>query len=108
MDEGLSAAVRKVFVTLYKEGLIHRDKRLVNWDPVLHTGLSDLEVESVETKGSLWYFKYPIEGEAGAFITVAATPPPTTPRGTRGAVPPHGERHKHPLRPPPPLPPRRP
>jgi len=50
MDEGLSAAVRKVFVTLYKEGLIYRDKRLVNWDPVLHTGLSVLEVESVETK----------------------------------------------------------
>src|ERR1700720_2031347 len=77
MDEGLSAAVRKVFVALHREGLIYRDKRLVNWDPVLHTGLSDLEVESVETKGSLWYFKYPIEGEAGAFITVATTRPET-------------------------------
>ena len=62
MDEGLSAAVRKVFVRLYREGLIYRDKRLVNWDPKLHTGISDLEVENVETKGSLWYFRYPVEG----------------------------------------------
>jgi len=95
MDEGLSAAVRKVFVTLYKEGLIHRDKRLVNWDPVLHTGLSDLEVESVETKGSLWYFKYPIEGEAGAFLTVATTRPETMLGDTGVAVHPDDERYKH-------------
>ncbi|MBV9636406.1 MAG: class I tRNA ligase family protein, partial [Methylobacteriaceae bacterium] len=55
MDEGLSAAVRKVFVTLYKEGLIYKDKRLVNWDPKLLTAISDLEVEQVEIKGHLWY-----------------------------------------------------
>src|ERR1700681_4722436 len=60
LDEGLSAAVRKVFVALHKEGLIYRDKRLVNWDPRLHTAVSDLEVESRETKGSLWYVNYPI------------------------------------------------
>ncbi|HKW55031.1 MAG TPA: valine--tRNA ligase [Stellaceae bacterium] len=95
MDEGLSAAVRKVFVQLHKEGLIYRDKRLVNWDPVLHTGLSDLEVESVETKGSLWYFKYPIEGEAGQFITVATTRPETMLGDTGVAVHPDDERYKH-------------
>jgi valyl-tRNA synthetase len=95
MDEGLSAAVRKVFVALHREGLIYRDKRLVNWDPVLHTGLSDLEVESVETKGSLWYFKYPIEGEAGAFITVATTRPETMLGDTGVAVHPDDERYKH-------------
>jgi valyl-tRNA synthetase len=97
MDEGLSAAVRKVFVQLHKEGLIYRDKRLVNWDPVLHTGLSDLEVESVETKGSLWYFKYPIEGEgvADAFITVATTRPETMLGDTGVAVHPDDERYKH-------------
>jgi len=95
MDEGLSAAVRKVFVALHREGLIYRDKRLVNWDPVLHTGLSDLEVESVETKGSLWYFKYPIEGEAGAFITVATTRPETMLGDTGVAVHPDDGRYKH-------------
>src|SRR6204780_1139135 len=62
MDEGLSAAVRKVFVALHKEGLIYRDKRLVHWDPRLHTAVSDLEVESRETKGSLWYVNYPLDG----------------------------------------------
>src|SRR5215469_359293 len=61
MDDGLSAAVRKVFVALYKEGLIYRDKRLVHWDPKLHTAVSDLEVVDREEKGSLWYFKYPVE-----------------------------------------------
>src|SRR6185437_5649557 len=95
MDDGLSAAVRKVFVQLHKEGLIYRDKRLVNWDPVLHTGLSDLEVESIETKGSLWYFKYPIEGEAGQFITVATTRPETMLGDTGGAVHADDERYKH-------------
>ena len=63
MDDGLSAAVRKVFVTLRKEGLIYRDKRLVNWDPKLHTAISDLEVEQREVNGNLWYFKYPIENQ---------------------------------------------
>jgi valyl-tRNA synthetase len=77
MDEGLSQAVRKVFVALYKQGLIYRDKRLVNWDPKLQTAISDLEVQSVEVKGRLWYFMYPIEGEADRHITVATTRPET-------------------------------
>jgi len=77
MDEGLSAAVRKVFVQLHKEGLIYRDKRLVNWDPKLHTAISDLEVQQVEVKGKLWHFRYPIEGEEGRFIVVATTRPET-------------------------------
>ena len=64
MDEGLSRAVMKVFVALYREGLIYKDKRLVNWDPKLKTAISDLEVQQVETKGHLWYIKYPIEGSA--------------------------------------------
>src|SRR5690606_3606128 len=63
MDEGLSKAVVKVFVQLYKEGLIYRDKRLVNWDPKLLTAISDLEVEQIEIDGHLWHFRYPIEGE---------------------------------------------
>ena len=62
MDEGLSKAVLKVFVELYRKGLIYKDKRLVNWDPKLHTAISDLEVEQIETKGSLWHIKYPLEG----------------------------------------------
>jgi valyl-tRNA synthetase len=95
MDEGLSAAVRKVFVALYKEGLVYRDKRLVNWDPQLHTGISDLEVDSQETKGSLWYFKYPIEGAPATFITVATTRPETMLGDTGVAVHPEDERYKH-------------
>src|SRR5450432_652856 len=77
MDEGLSAAVRKVFVALYKDGLIYKDKRLVNWDPKLLTAISDLEVESHETKGSFWHFRYPIEGADGDCIVVATTRPET-------------------------------
>ena len=65
MDEGLSRAVLKVFVELYRQGLIYKDKRLVNWDPRLQTAVSDLEVENIEMKGHLWYLKYPIEGQAG-------------------------------------------
>ena len=61
MDEGLSRAVLKVFVALYSEGLIYKDKRLVNWDPKLKTAISDLEVQQVETKGHLWHIRYPIE-----------------------------------------------
>ncbi len=61
MDEGLSSAVLEVFVSLYREGLIYKDKRLVNWDPKLHTAISDLEVEQIEIKGNLWHFKYPLE-----------------------------------------------
>ena len=63
MDEGLSKAVLEVFVTLYKEGLIYRDKRLVNWDPKLLTAISDLEVEQQEVNGNLWHFRYPVEGD---------------------------------------------
>jgi valyl-tRNA synthetase len=95
LDEGLSAAVCKVFVTLYKAGLIYRDKRLVNWDPKLRTGISDLEVENVETKGSLWYFKYPIEGAEGTFVVVATTRPETMLGDTGVAVHPDDERYKH-------------
>ena len=62
MDEGLSKAVLKVFVELYRQDLIYKDKRLVNWDPKLLTAISDLEVQQVEVKGSLWYIKYPVEG----------------------------------------------
>ena len=94
MDEGLSVAVRKVFVALHKEGLIYRDQRLVNWDPKLHTAVSDLEVEARETKGSLWYFKYPIDGRPGAFITVATTRPETMLGDTGIAVHPDDERYR--------------
>jgi len=94
MDEGLSAAVLKVFVDLYKEGLIYRDKRLVNWDPNLHTAISDLEVEQREEKGHLWHFRYPIDGEPGRFITVATTRPETMLGDTAVAVHPEDERYK--------------
>jgi valyl-tRNA synthetase len=77
MDEGLSRAVLKVFVDLYREGLIYKDKRLVNWDPKLLTAISDLEVVKTEVKGHLWHFRYPIKGEEGRFITVATTRPET-------------------------------
>ena len=62
MDEGLSEAVRKVFVALYDKGLIYRAKRLVNWHPGLETAISDLEVENLETNGKMWHLRYPIEG----------------------------------------------
>ena len=77
MDPDLSIAVTKVFVELYKQGLIYRDKRLVNWDPKLLTAISDLEVQQVETQGKLWHFKYPIEADPDEFITVATTRPET-------------------------------
>ncbi|MBV9246786.1 MAG: valine--tRNA ligase, partial [Methylobacteriaceae bacterium] len=95
MDEGLSAAVRKVFVTLYKEGLIYKDKRLVNWDPKLLTAISDLEVEQVEIKGHLWYFRYPIEGRADEYVVVATTRPETMLGDTAVAISPENERLKH-------------
>ncbi|HEX3863375.1 MAG TPA: valine--tRNA ligase [Stellaceae bacterium] len=93
MDAGLSAAVRRVFVQLFREGLIYRDKRLVNWDPVMHTVISDLEVESRETKGSLWHIRYPVEGERGRFIVVATTRPETMLGDTGVAVHPEDERY---------------
>ncbi len=94
MDEGLSAAVRKVFVDLYKQGLIYRDKRLVNWDPKLHTAISDLEVEQREVQGSMWYLRYPVEAEAGRYVTVATTRPETMLGDTGVAVHPEDERYK--------------
>ncbi len=95
MDEGLSTAVRKVFVQLYKEGLIYKDKRLVNWDPKLQTAISDLEVEQRETKGKLWTFRYPLEGRPGEHIRVATTRPETMLGDTAVAVHPEDERYRH-------------
>ncbi|MBY6265095.1 valine--tRNA ligase [Azospirillum sp. 412522] len=94
MDEGLSRAVRKVFVELHRQGLIYKDKRLVNWDPKLHTAISDLEVEQKEVKGNLWHFRYPIDGEEGRFIVVATTRPETMLGDTGVAVHPEDERYK--------------
>ncbi len=94
MDEGLSRAVLKVFVALYREGLIYKDKRLVNWDPKLKTAISDLEVQQVETKGHLWFIKYPVEG-SNEFITVATTRPETMLGDVAVAVHPENERLKH-------------
>jgi valyl-tRNA synthetase len=94
MDEGLSRAVMKVFVALYHEGLIYKDKRLVNWDPKLKTAISDLEVQQVESKGQLWHIKYPIEG-SGEFIVVATTRPETMLGDVAVAVHPENERLKH-------------
>ncbi|HEY7247358.1 MAG TPA: valine--tRNA ligase [Xanthobacteraceae bacterium] len=94
MDEGLSRAVLKVFVELYRQGLIYKDKRLVNWDPKLLTAISDLEVQQVEINGHLWHFKYPIERLDG-FITVATTRPETMLGDTAVAVHPDDERYRH-------------
>ena len=94
MDEGLSRAVLKVFVDLHHKGLIYKDKRLVNWDPKMHTAISDLEVEQREVKGNLWHFKYPIEGAQDAFITVATTRPETMLGDTAVAVHPKDKRYK--------------
>src|SRR3954465_10366984 len=94
MDEGLSRAVLKVFVQLHKEGLIYKDKRLVNWDPRLQTAVSDLEVQNIEMKGHLWYIRYPIEDAPGQFITVATTRPETMLGDTAVAVHPSDERYR--------------
>jgi len=93
LDDGLSAAVRKVFVTLHKQGLIYRDKRLVNWQPDLQTAVSDLEVANVEVAGHMWRFRYPIEGQPGRFIVVATTRPETMIGDTAVAVHPGDERY---------------
>lgn len=77
MDEGLSRAVRKIFVSLYKDGLIFKAKKLVNWDPKLGTAVSDLEVVQKETVGKMYYYKYPIEGAEGEYIHIATTRPET-------------------------------
>jgi valyl-tRNA synthetase len=93
MDEGLSKAVIKVFVELYRQDLIYKDKRLVNWDPKLLTAISDLEVQQVEVKGSLWHIKYPIDEIPGKFIVVATTRPETMLGDTAVAVAPDDERY---------------
>ena len=94
LDEGLSRAVLKVFVQLYKEGLIYKDKRLVNWDPKLLTAISDLEVVQKEVKGHLWYLRYPIDG-SDEWITVATTRPETMLGDSGVAVHPENEKLKH-------------
>ncbi|MGB1713777.1 MAG: valine--tRNA ligase [Arenicellales bacterium] len=94
MDEDLSVAVREVFVQLYEEGLIYRGKRLVNWDPILHTALSDLEVLSQEEAGSLWHLRYPLADNSGHVI-VATTRPETMLGDTAVAVHPEDERYRH-------------
>ncbi|MDF1586626.1 valine--tRNA ligase [Marinimicrococcus flavescens] len=94
MDEGLSRAVRRAFVSLYRKGLIYRDKRLVNWDCKLQTAVSDLEVQQTETNGHLWHLAYPVEGEPGRTITVATTRPETMLGDTGVAVHPEDERFR--------------
>ncbi|TCK19025.1 valyl-tRNA synthetase [Thiogranum longum] len=94
MDEGLSEAVKEVFVRLYEEGLIYRGKRLVNWDPVLHTAISDLEVLSREEKGHLWHMRYPLSNGTGQLV-VATTRPETLLGDCAVAVHPGDERYKH-------------
>ena len=89
MDPALAAAVRRVFVRLYREGLIYRDQRLVNWDPVMHTVISDLEVDSRETKSSLWHIRYPVAEMPGRIIVVATTRPETMLGDTGVAVHPN-------------------
>jgi valyl-tRNA synthetase len=94
LDDGLSEAVRKVFVTLHKQGLIYRDKRLVNWDPQFQTAISDLEVEQREVDGFYWHFAYPLEDGSGE-IVVATTRPETMLGDTAVAVHPKDERYQH-------------
>ncbi|MCC5794466.1 MAG: valine--tRNA ligase [Chromatiales bacterium] len=94
MDAGLSAAVTEVFVRLHEEGLIYRGKRLVNWDPVLHTALSDLEVLSEPESGHLWHFRYPLADGSGQLV-VATTRPETMLGDTAVAVHPEDERYRH-------------
>jgi valyl-tRNA synthetase len=95
MDEGLSRAVTEVFVRLYEEGLIYRGKRLVNWDPVLQTALSDLEVLSTEERGKLWHIRYPVSGARDMHLVVATTRPETMLGDTAVAVHPDDERYRH-------------
>ncbi|MET0971077.1 MAG: valine--tRNA ligase [Tardiphaga sp.] len=101
MDEGLSEAVVKVFVQLHREGLIYKDKRLVNWDPKLLTAISDLEVLQTEVKGNLWHLRYPLEGKTfspedpTSFIVVATTRPETMLGDSGVAVNPDDERYTH-------------
>jgi valyl-tRNA synthetase len=93
-DEPMMRAVLKVFVDLYDQGLMYRDKRLVNWDPHFQTAISDLEVQQIEVKGHLWHIRYPIEGEPGRSITVATTRPETMLGDSGIAVHPDDERYR--------------
>lgn len=95
MDEGLSRAVRKVFVSLYKDGLIYKAKKLVNWDAKFMTAVSDLEVVQKETVGKMYYYKYPVKGEDGVFIHIATTRPETMFGDTAVAVSKDNEKLKH-------------
>ena len=100
MDPGFSAAVQEVFLRLYEEGLIYRGKRLVNWDPVLKTALSDLEVENREEKGSLWHLRYPLEdgaqsADGASYLVVATTRPETLLGDAAVAVHPEDPRYQH-------------
>jgi valyl-tRNA synthetase len=95
MDEGLSRAVLKVFVELYREGLIYKDKRLVNWDPELLTAISDLEVEQTEVKGHMWHFRYPLADDPSQYLCIATTRPETMLGDGAVAVHPDDERYKH-------------
>jgi len=94
MDAPRSEAVTEVFVRLFDEGLIYRGKRLVNWDPVLHTAVSDLEVESREENGTLWHLRYPLEDDSGHLV-VATTRPETMLGDTAVAVHPEDDRYRH-------------
>ncbi len=94
MDDGMSDAVQEVFIRLYEEGLIYRGKRLVNWDPVLHTAVSDLEVLSEEENGSMWHIRYPLSNGTGHLI-VATTRPETMLGDAAVAIHPNDERYKH-------------
>ncbi len=94
LDEGLSVAVNKVFIDLYEEGLIYKGKRLVNWDPVLQTALSDLEVISSEENGKIWEIKYFLDDESGDFLVIATTRPETILGDTAVAVNPKDEKYK--------------
>ncbi len=95
MDEGLSRAVRVVFVRLFRDGLIYRGRRLVNWCPKCRTALSDDEVDHEEVRGRLWHVRYPVKDEAGRFLTVATTRPETILGDTAVAVHPEDERHQN-------------
>ncbi len=95
LDEGLSAAVRHVFVELYRQGLIYRDKRLINWDPKLGTALSDVEVENLPLQGMMYYFRYPLEKHKGQFVTIATSRPETVFGDAAIAVHPEDERYQH-------------
>ena len=94
MDEGLSKAVRTVFVKLYEDGLIYRDNRLINWCPRCHTALSDIEVEHEDKKGHLWHIRYPVVGSPGTYVVVATTRPETMLGDTAVAVHPEDERYQ--------------